>query len=46
MSIELSNPLLSLLDACTQNKIKVNAIYTKRSRDNNEYLVANKFKFV
>ena len=46
MSIDLSNPLLSLLDTCAQNTIKVNAIYTKKSRDNNEYLVANKFKFV
>jgi len=45
-SIELSNPLLSLLDVYTQNTIKVNAIYTKRFRDNNEYLIANKFKFV
>lgn len=44
-SIELHNPLLSLLDICTQNSIKVNAIYTKKSRDNTEYLVANKFKF-
>ena len=46
MSIDLSNPLVSLLDIHTQNTIKVDAIYTKRSRDNNEYLVANKFKFV
>ncbi len=45
-SIELSNPLISLLDVYTQNTIKVNAIYTKRVRDNNEYLIANKFKFV
>ena len=46
LSVELQNPLLSLLDICTQNTIKVNAIYTKKSRDNHEYLVANKFKFV
>jgi hypothetical protein len=46
LSIGLDNPLLSLLDICTQNTIKVNAIYTKRVRDNSEYLVANKFKFV
>jgi hypothetical protein len=46
LSISFDNPLLSLLDICTQNSIKVNAIYTKKSRDNAEYLVANKFKFV
>jgi hypothetical protein len=46
MSIDLHNPLISLLDVYVQNTIKVNAIYTKRSRDNNEYLVANKFKFM
>ena len=46
LSIGLDNPLLSLLDVYTQNTIKVNAIYTKRTRDNNEYLIANKFKFV
>lgn len=46
ISIECSNPLISLLDMHTQNSIKVNAIYTKRSRDNSEYLIANKFKFV
>lgn len=45
LSISFDNPLLSLLDICTQGTIKVNAIYTKKSRDNNEYLVANKFKF-
>jgi hypothetical protein len=46
LSIELSNPLISLLDIHAQNTIKVNAIYTKRVRDNNEYLMANKFQFV
>lgn len=46
LSIGLDNPLMSLLDLYTQNTIKVDAIYTKKSRDNNEYLIANKFKFV
>jgi len=46
LSIGLDNPLMSLLDLYTQNTIKVDAIYTKKSRDNTEYLIANKFKFV
>jgi hypothetical protein len=46
MSLTLDNPLLSLLDMYAQNPIKVEAIYSKKNRDNNEYLVANKFKFI
>lgn len=45
LSVVLDNPLLSLLDLYTQDTIKVDAIYSKKSRDNNEYLIANKFKF-
>jgi hypothetical protein len=45
LSVELHNPLLTLLDVYAQHTIKVDAIYTKRNRDNSEYLIANKFKF-
>ena len=44
--LALDNPLLSLLDLHAQSHVKLSAIYTKRERDNNEYLTASKFKFI
>lgn len=46
MYLSLDNPLISLLDLYAQNPIQVSAMYFKKYRDNNEYLMANKFKFV
>lgn len=45
MSFTTDNPLLTLLDMYTKQPITVDAIYSKRYRDNSEYLIANKFKF-
>lgn len=46
MSFVNDNPLISLLDMHTQNTFKISAMYTKKYRDNCEYLEANKFKFI
>jgi len=46
LSIAYDNPLLSLLDIYALNPVNMDANFVKKYRDNNEYLEANKFKFV
>ena len=46
MSFISDNPLISLLDKYTQSSFKVDTLCVKKYRDNNEYLEANKFKFL
>jgi hypothetical protein len=45
MSIEHNNVLIPLLDSYVAQPFKLDAIYSKKIRDEKEYLVANKFKF-
>jgi hypothetical protein len=46
MSIEQNNVLIPLLDSYVEHPFVLNAIYSKKHRDDKEYLVANKFKFI
>jgi hypothetical protein len=45
MSIEHNNILIPLLDFYTQKSFTMEAIYSKKYKDDKEYLIANKFKF-
>jgi len=45
MSFLHDNPLLSLMDYHSTGTFKINGMFTKKYRDNCEYLEANKFKF-
>lgn len=45
MSIEQNNVLIPLLDSYVMHPFTMDAIYSKKVRDDKEYLVANKFKF-
>ena len=45
MSIEQNNVLIPLLDLYVEQTFTLNAVYSKKIRDEKEYLVANKFKF-
>lgn len=44
-SITNDNPLIPLLDSHIKTPIKMYAAYSKRTRDNVEYLIADKFNF-
>lgn len=46
MSFVHDNPLLPLLETFSTKPFSMTANYVKKYRDNNEYLEANKFKFV
>jgi hypothetical protein len=46
MSIEQSNILIPLLDSFVESPFTLEAIYSKKHKDDKEYIVANKFKFV
>ena len=46
MSFVHDNPLIPLLDNYSKNEFQIEATYTKKYRDNNEYLEAAKFKFL
>lgn len=45
MSIEHNNVLIPLLDSYVAQPFTLNAVYSKKIRDEKEYLVANMFKF-
>lgn len=45
MSIEHNNSLIPLFDLYVQQPFTMEAIYSKKYKDDKEYLVANKFKF-
>jgi len=45
MSIEQNNVLIPLLDSYVINPFTMEAIYSKKVKDDKEYLVASKFKF-
>ena len=46
MSFVNDNPLIPLLDKYSQSSFKIDTLCVKKYRDNNEYLEANKFKFL
>jgi hypothetical protein len=46
MAIQADNPLLTLLDRFTQDQITVNGMFTKLSRDDRDYFMVSKFKFI
>lgn len=45
MSVEHNNSLIPLLDFYTQQPFTMEAIYSKKYKDDKEYLIASKFKF-
>jgi hypothetical protein len=46
MVIQADNPLMSLLDLYTQDQIIVNGLFTKITRDDKDYFMVSKFKFI
>lgn len=46
IAIEQSNVLIPLLDAFVESPFTLEAVYSRKSKDDKEYIVANKFKFI